>query len=127
MAVKCYSARQFTGFVTLCHNEMRDLTADLLSTVCKDVCKEPCLQQSENGVELRVDMSAPGFWQRMQRAFVDVRVFYPFTPSYRCKTLASIFRSMELAKKRKYNEVVMNEENGTFNPLIFSCNGGMSI
>ena len=34
------------GFVTLRHNEMRDLTADLLSTVCKDVCKEPCLQQT---------------------------------------------------------------------------------
>ena len=63
----------------------------------------------------------------MQRAFVDVRVFYPFAPSYRCKTLAATFRSMELAKKRKYNQVVMNQENGTFTPLIFSCNGGMSI
>ena len=63
------------GFVTLRHNEMRDLTVDLLSTVCKDVCKETCLQQSKNGVELRADASARGFWQRMQRAFVDVRVF----------------------------------------------------
>ena len=52
-------------FVTLCHNELRDLTADLLSNLCEDVCKEPCLQQSENGVELRVDVSARGFWQRM--------------------------------------------------------------
>ena len=45
-----------------------------------------------------------------------MRVFYPFASSYRCKTLASTFRSMELAKKRKYNKVVMkmieeNEEN----------------
>ena len=63
------------GFVTLRHNEMRDLTVDLLSTVCKDVCKEHCLQKSENGVELRADASARGFWQIMQRAFVDVRVF----------------------------------------------------
>ena len=45
------------------HNEMRDLTADLLSTVCKDACKKPCFQQSENGVELRVDVSARIFWQ----------------------------------------------------------------
>ena len=45
------------GLVTLLHNEMGDLTVDLLSTVCKDVCKEPCLQQSENGVELRADAS----------------------------------------------------------------------
>ena len=66
------------GFVTLRHNEMRDISTDLLSTVCKDVCKEPCLQQSENGVELRVDVSARGFWQRMQRAFVDVGGFLPF-------------------------------------------------
>eukprot|EP00795_Rhopilema_esculentum_P015801 gene15801-7105_t len=78
---------------------MSDHTVDLLSTVCKDVCKEPCLQQSENGVELRADVSARGFCQRMQRAFVDVRLFYPFAPSYRCKTLAATFRSMELAKK----------------------------
>ncbi len=47
-------------------------------------------------------ISARGFWQRMQRAFVDVRVFYPFAPSYRCKTLALTFRSMELEKKQKY-------------------------
>ncbi len=33
---------------------------------------------------------------------------------------------MELLKKRKYNEAVLNKENGTFTPLIFSCNGGMS-
>ena len=125
--IMLFPATEIFGFVTLRHNEMRDLTADLLSTVCKDVCKEPCLQQSENGVEIRVDVTARGFWQRMQRAFVDVRVFYPFVPSYRCKTLASTFRSMELAKKGKYNEVVMNKENGTFTPLIFSCNGGMSI
>ena len=56
-----------------------------------------------------------------------MRVVYPFAPSYRCKTFTSTFGSMELAKKQKYNEVVMNEENGTFTPLIFSCNGGMSI
>ena len=59
------------------------------------------------------------FLQRIQRAFVDVRVFYPFAPSYCCKILAASFRSMELAKKRKYNQVVMNEENETFTPLIF--------
>ena len=53
------------GFVTLRHNEMRDLTADLLSTVCKDACKKPCFQQSENGVELRVDVSVRSFWQCM--------------------------------------------------------------
>ncbi len=74
------------GFVTLSHNEMRDLTSDMLSSVCKDVCKEPCL-------ELRADFSARGFRQRTQRAFVDV-VFCPMAPSNRCKTLASSFNSI---------------------------------
>ena len=91
------------------------------------MCKEPCLQQYENGVEVRADVRARGFWQRMQRAFVDVRVFYPFVTSCRCKTVAATFRSMGPAEKRKYNQVVMNQENGTFSPLILSCNGGMSI
>ncbi|KAG1654807.1 Down syndrome cell adhesion molecule-like protein Dscam2 [Nymphon striatum] len=111
------------GFVTLRHNEIRDLTADMLSTVCKDVHKEPCLQNVDNGVELRADVSARGFWQRMQRAFLDVRVFYPFAPSNRNQSLAASFRSMETVKKRKYNQRVINDENGTFTPLIFSSNG----
>eukprot|EP00795_Rhopilema_esculentum_P006622 gene6622-12158_t len=80
---------QIGGFVTLRHNEMSDLTVDLLPTVCKDVCNEPCLQQSENGVELRAEVSARGFWQRMQRAFVDVRPRnYSINPSI-CSVLST--------------------------------------
>lgn len=33
------------GFVTLRHNIVRDITAELLSEVCKDVRKEPTLQK----------------------------------------------------------------------------------
>ena len=72
------------GFVILRHNELVNLTADLLSSVCKDVSKEPVIQSSPaNDDEIRADVCARGFWQRLQRAFVDVRVFYPFAPSYR--------------------------------------------
>ncbi|KAG1673340.1 putative ABC transporter C family member 15 [Nymphon striatum] len=73
---------QIGGFVTLRHNEIRDLTADMLSTVCKDVHKEPCLQNVDNGVELRADVSARGFWQRMQRAFVDEPLLFKNTIRY---------------------------------------------
>jgi len=44
------------GLITLKHNEIRHVTAELLS---------------------RADVSMRGFWQR---AFVDVRGFYPFAP-----------------------------------------------
>jgi len=54
----------------------------------------------------------------MQRAFVDVRIFYPFAQSYRNQALSSTFRSMERAKKEKYNSKIMENEHGTFTPLI---------
>ena len=112
------------GLITLRHNEIRDVTAELLSTVCKDVRKEPPIDETADN-DLRADVSARGFWQRMQRAFVDVRVFYPFAPSYRNQSLQASFRAMEREKKRKYNNEVLRQ-NGTFTPLIFSSNGGMS-
>ena len=62
----------------------------------------------------------------MQRAFMDVKVFYPFAPSYRSQSLSSTMKSMENQKKRKYLERILNQENGTFTPLLFSSNGGMS-
>ena len=116
------------GLVTLRHNELVDVTANLLSFVCKDVAKEPKLQSTPSDAEeLRADVSARGFWQPLQRAFVDVRVFYPFAPSYERQSLRTLMSSMEKSKKRKYNQRVLDVENGTFTPLIFSSNGGMSL
>jgi len=43
----------------------------------------------------------------MQKAFVDVRIFYQFSQSYRSQALSAIFRSMERAKKKKYNSKIM--------------------
>ena len=58
------------------HNDLLNITADLLTTVCKDVEKEPILQPCPvMKDELRADIAVRGFWQSMQRAFVDVRVF----------------------------------------------------
>ncbi len=115
------------GFVTLRHNELVNITANLVSSVCKDVCKEPVLQSSPGSDdELRADISMRGFWQRQQRAFVDVRVFYPFAQSYRNQSLNSLMKSMENLKKRKYNSRILDSEHGSFTPLVFSSNGGMS-
>ena len=115
------------GFIHLRHNDLLNITDDLLSKVCTDVDTEPPLQSSTAGTEeLRADIVARGFWQPMQRAFMDVRVFYPFAPSYRNQSLAATMKSMEGRKKRKYMERILNEEYGTFTPLVFSSSGGMS-
>jgi len=34
------------GLITVRHNEFRDVTAELLSTICKDVRKEPALDET---------------------------------------------------------------------------------
>ena len=106
---------------------MLNVTSDLLPFVCKDVEKEPTLDSSLTGTEeLPADIAARGFWQRMQRAFMDVKVFYPFAPSYRSQSLSATMKLMESQRKRKYLERILNQENRTFTPLIFSSNGGMS-
>ena len=80
------------GFPSLRHNEIRDITASLLTEVCSEVCVEPDLQpvtsdqlngasaNSQDGA--RLDVSANGVWGgRFQKTYFDVRVFNPLTPS----------------------------------------------
>ena len=60
------------GFPSIRHNEIRDVTADLLTEVCNDVCIEPDLQpltgealtgSSSNTQDgARLDIAANGFW-----------------------------------------------------------------
>ena len=82
------------GFPSIRHNEIRDLTADLLTQVCSDVCIEPELQplsgeifsnatsNTQDGA--RLDIAANGFWGgHFERTFFDVRVFNPHAPSHR--------------------------------------------
>ena len=79
------------GLPTLRHNDISDLTADLMAEVCNNVCTEPELQplsgealqrRSANCQDgARVDIRAEGFWEWSKNAFFDVRVFNPFAPS----------------------------------------------
>ena len=71
------------AFPTMRHNEIRDLTANLLTEVCSDVCTKPELTPLE-GEQMRlastnvqdgarVDIRAKGFWGcPQQRAFFRV-------------------------------------------------------
>ena len=75
--------------------------------------------------EARLDISARGVWTKYQRAFFEVRVFDPLAKRYKVESLEQSYRSNENEKKRFYNERVLEVENGTFNPLVFSVYGGM--
>ena len=123
------------GFVTIRHNEVRDLTAELLTKCCKDVAVEPVLQPLTGEVlppssitsdEARVDVAARGFWVKGQVAYLDVKVFNPTAKTYLTQTLEASHRSNEGAKKRSYNRRVNTIDQGSFTPLIFTCFGGMS-
>ena len=123
------------GFITQRHNEIRDMIAKLLSEVCKDVAKEPPLNEitgehfsyktANTSNESRLDISVRGFWATGQRAFFDVRIFDPLAQSYSSQELSQTYSKHEKEKKRSYNERVLNVENGTFTPLVFSAYGGM--
>ena len=80
------------GFISIRHNRIRDITANLLKEVCKDVRLEPRLQPltgeefsqatTNTSDEARCDVSARGFWTTSQVAFFDIRVFNPTATRY---------------------------------------------
>ena len=123
------------GFVTQRHNELRDMTADLLSEVCRDVCVEPTLNQltgetlsyrtANTAPDARLDVSARGVYTRNQRTFFDIRVFHPNARRFQGQSLKQTYVTNEKEKKRAYNQRVLEVENGTFTPLVFSVFGGM--
>ena len=124
------------GFISLRHNRIRNITANLLTEVCKDVRVEPQLQSLSGEVfaeastnvsdQARADISARSFWLKGQVAFFDVRVFNPIAKRYDNQTLRKAYDINEKEKKRQYNERIMQVEHGTFTPPpVMSTYGGM--
>ena len=122
------------GFPSLRHNEVRDLTARLLTEVCNDVQIEPELQEITTEVipersantnkGARLDISLWG--GRRERAMMDVRVCNPFAPSNSNSTLDSCFTKHEREKTRVYGRRVREVEHATFVPLVMSATGGLA-
>ena len=123
------------GFISLRHNQIRDLTANLLKTICHDVLIEPTLQQL-TGESLHertanitddacLDIAARGFWISGQRAFFDIRVFNPMARQYESQELNKAYEINEREKKRQYNERILEVEHGSFTPLVMTALGGM--
>ena len=125
-------------FRSIRHNELRDITALLMSEVCHNVTIEPILQPL-SGESLhprsailednaRSDVRAEGFWDcRQQQAYFDVEVFNPTTSTYRNKLLQSCYRRLEAGKRHAYQDRILNLEHGSFSPLIFSNSGGLPL
>ena len=125
------------GFPIIRHNEIRNLTADLLTEVCHDVQLEPTLQPltgeqfvgaSVNKSDgARLDVSVNGFWGgRFEKTFLDVRVFNPYTPSNQKYSIENCYKNQEREKKRLYEKRVLEVEHASFSPLVFSVTGGMA-
>ena len=107
------------GIPTLRHNEIRDLTAELLRETSPNVSVEPHLQPLHDETfqhksanredEARLDVRASNFWCQGQEAFFDVRVFYPIAPSFRHKDLAQLYRLHEMEKEEYSQRVCVVE------------------
>ena len=114
------------GFVTVRHNTIRDLTAKMLTEVCKDVSVEPHLHPimgetldeatANTSDGARLDIAARGFWVSGKKAFFDIRVFNPVAGRYRNSKIPKACELNEKEKKRQYNQQVLSIEHGSFTP-----------
>ena len=127
------------GFIHARHDQIRDMESKLLQVVCRDVECEPPLQaiQSSDKAnyhrtanvadDARLDIRARGFWRQGQNAFFNVRVTNINSESQKNTQINTILTHHEQEKKRKYNRRVMQVEQGSFTPLIFTTTGVMGF
>ena len=122
------------GFIIQRHNELRDLEAELLNLVCNDVETEPVLQEltgeklnpgANTACDARLDIHARGIWERQKSTFFDIRVCHPNADSYKDLTPEQVYRLHENEKKRMYERRVLEVEQASFTPLVFTTTGGM--
>ena len=82
-------------------------------------------RSANTSADARLDIRARGFWRRGQNSFFDVRVTNPDCASQVNSSIPCILKKHEQEKKRQYNERVMQIEQGTFTPLVFTTTGSM--
>ena len=112
------------GFPSLRHNEIHDMTAEMMSTITSGVGVEPELQplslqplsgevlthktaNKQDGAHL--DVVSMGFWERLQAAFFDVRVINPLAATNRNLSLESLYK-----KNKREKGMPMNRESETW-------------
>ena len=58
--------------------------------------------------------------------FFDIQVYHPNAVSYKELSPKQIYKLHEDEKRQKYASRIIEVENGTFTPLVFTTTGGMS-
>ena len=125
------------GLRTIQHNEVRDVVAQCMREAGHSLVEvEPQLQELSGEVfdyksankeaDARSDIKCCGFWTNKRQAYFDVKVVSPFARSYVGLKPAQLFRMAEKAKVREYRARILEVEHGDFNPLVFTCTGGMA-
>ena len=106
----------------------------MLRIVCNDVEVELVLQEvteetlnygANKAPDPRLDIHARGFWERQRSTFFDVQVCHPNADSYKDLTPKQNYKEHVNENKRQYAERVMEIEQGTFTPQVFTTTGGM--
>ena len=129
-ALRCSTS----GFVIKRRNDLRDIIVGVARQVCVDVNSEPSLLSVLEGADIRgntsegtrLDVSAIGFWSYGQIAFFDVRVFNPLALSITAVNPITVYKKHEQEKINMYRSRVIDIEQGSFTPLVYSCLGGAS-
>ena len=88
------------------HSELRDITADLLKEVCSDYTVESSQQPLTDEVltmrtSIRGDEARCFCGSRFERAFYDIRVFNPSTPTNWSLQLTAIYRKHGQEKRQQ--------------------------
>ena len=119
--------------MSLRHNRIRDLEAELMKEVCHDVKIEPELIPIENETnrggnvadKARLDVSGVRVWGPYEKTFPDIRVMHPNSPSYKDKSIDQLYSTHENEKKNSYLERVIQVEKASFTPIVLSTYEGV--
>ena len=122
----------FGGFPTIRHNELRDITAELLTEVCYNVAVEPVLllcparssaRSTITSASARADVRATGFWTRGRMHTLMSKCFTRTHPPTNTGPLQVCSRHTKPRKRLEYEERIVNVDHGSFTPLVFSSTG----
>ena len=76
--------------------------------------------------DAQLDINANGFWVRGQRAFFGIRIFNSMAQSNRDLELKAAHIRSENQKIREYGDRILEIEQGSFTPLVFTTSGGLA-
>ena len=98
-----------------------------IQPVLQDITGEELNRGANTTPDARLDIVARRFWERQRSAFFGVRICHPNVDSYRDMDLSQIHNQHETEKKRQYASQILEVEQATLPPLVFSTTSGMAV